>query len=410
MTVASANEINVFDPEHLEDPYPLYRRLRQQSPVYRVPGTGFFLVSSWELVAEAATRTADFSSHLTATLILRPDGSAGCFDMDHTGQAVHVLATADDPDHALHRKLLSPVLSKRIRAMGPVVDDMVGTLWRLGLREGRIDWVTAMADALPMAVVAAVIGLPGRDVPTLLEWAYDSTEMLGGVTPVDRLGTLMLSAVQLAAYLNDKLDGTKPTAAHREPGDLLAVMADAVATGQLRQEIAVLQLVQLVGAGGESTAGLIAGAARILATDPAVQELLRAQPHRIPAFLDEVLRLESPFRGHHRHVTRDTELGGVDLPADSHLLLLWGAANRDPAVFPDPDVLDLDRNTARRQLSFGKGSHFCIGSALARLEAAATVTALLEHSTRIGLADDAAPIRVPSLFVRRHRSLPLTIR
>ncbi|UGT41546.1 cytochrome P450 [Nocardia yamanashiensis] len=410
MTMASVAEIDIFDPAHLEDPYPMYRMLREHAPVYRVPGTDFYLISSWELVSQVCARTEVFSSNLTATLIRQPDGAAAVFDMDHGGQAVHVLATADDPDHRQHRKLVSTVLSKRIRAMGPTVEELIDSLWVSELRDGRIDWATGMADRLPLALVAAIIGLPSEDVPRLLDWAYDSTEMLGGVVPAERMGPLIMSAAELTGYLYEQLTAARTDAARRDSGqDLLGVLARAVEAGELPHEVAVLNLVQLVGAGGESTAGLIASAARILATDPGLQNLLREQPHRIPAFLDEALRLESPFRGHHRHVVSDTELGGVPLPAGSHLLLLWGAANRDPAVFPDPDALDLDRTTSRHQMAFGKGIHFCVGSPLAKLEAHAAISALLDRSASFSLIEDAAPMWVPSLFVRRHQTLPLKI-
>jgi cytochrome P450 len=170
----------------------------------------------------------------------------------------------------------------------------------------------------------------------------------------------------------------------------------------------VLILVQLVGAGGESTAGLIASAARILATRSDIQHRLRAEPHLIPAFLDEVLRLESPFRGHYRHVTTDTRLGEVSLPAGSHLLLLWGAANRDPAIFPEPAAVELHRPNIKSHTAFGRGLHFCVGSALAKLEARTAITTLLDRSTDIRLA--APPQWTPSILVRRHTTLPLLIR
>lgn len=190
---------------------------------------------------------------------------------------------------------------------------------------------------------------------------------------------------------------------------MLGVLARAAAAGEISDEVAVLILVQLVGAGGESTAGLIAGAARILAGDPRLQARLRGTPALIDPFLEEVLRLESPFRGHHRHVTTDTTLGGVALPAGSHLLLLWGAANRDPSRFDDPEEIDLERRGGRAHLAFGRGAHFCIGSALARLEARTAIGMLLEWSERFTTIDDAPPRWVPSIFVRRHQTLPLRV-
>ncbi|MEU0538761.1 cytochrome P450 [Nocardia sp. NPDC005978] len=405
MTPISPDAIDLFDPAHLDDPNPLYRLLREHSPVYRVPGTDFFLVSTWDLVTEAVSRPEIFSSNLTGVLLRQPDGPPITFDMDGGGQAVHVLATADDPAHLVQRKLVQPLLAKRIRGLAPTVHALVGTLWEDGLRDGRIDWATGMADRLPLALVADIIGLPDADVPQLLSWAYESTEMLGGVVDADGFTRSVGAAAELTGYLY-----TKFAAAQQNPGDdLLGVLARACAAGELTDTVAVLVLVQLVGAGGESTAGLVSTAARMLAADPALQREIRREPALLPALLDEALRLESPFRAHHRHVTADTVLGGVELPAGGHVLLLWGAANRDPARFEDPDTLDLDRRSGANNLAFGRGVHFCVGSALAKLEATAALTALLERSSHFTLADDAPPQWFPSLFARRHRSLTLQI-
>ncbi|WAM12756.1 cytochrome P450 [Rhodococcus sp. JS3073] len=397
--------IDIFDPVHLDEPNELYRTLREHSPVHHIAGTDFFLVSTWDLVTEAANRTDVFSSNLTGVLVQQPSGPPATFDLDGGGQAVHVLATADDPTHLHHRKLVLPTLGRRIRALTPTVHSLVGTLWNEGLRDRQIDWASAMADRLPLAMVAQLIGLPESDVPQLLTWAYDSTEMLGGVVAADRLGPLVASAAELATYLRAEL-----VRARTNPrDDILGVLAHACSAGELSEDVATLVLVQLVGAGGESTAGLIANAARILATRPGLQTRLRQQPALVDAFLDEALRLESPFRGHHRHVVADTTLGGVDLPAGKHLLLLWGAANRDPAVFERPDEIVVDRPHIRSHLAFGKGVHFCVGSALARMEALAATTALLARTDNFSLAADAEPSWVPSLFVRRHSALPLRI-
>ncbi|MEV5649634.1 cytochrome P450 [Nocardia sp. NPDC052254] len=407
MTTTLPDGSALFDPAHLDDPYPLYDRLRRDAPVFRVPGTDFHLVSSWELVAEAAARTADFSANLTAVLLRYPDAPPIAFEMDG-GAAVHVLATADDPAHAIHRKMVSAVLAGRVRGLAPMVAGLVDLLWSRYARDGRTDWAADMADRLPLAVVATLIGLPDEDVPRLLGWAYDSTEMIGGVVAADRLPELVRSATELAGYLFEQVRWAKNRATGEgPPRDLLDALARACRSGDLTDEVAALILIQLVGAGGESTAALIAAAGRILASRSDIQSLLRQRPELIPAFLDEVLRLESPFRGHYRHVVADTRLGTVDLPAGSHLLLLWGAANRDPAVFPDPGVLDLHRPNGKSHMAFGRGIHFCVGSALAKLEARTAVAALLDRTT--GIALDGTPQRVPSILVRRHRSLPLRL-
>ena len=122
----------------------------------------------------------------------------------------------------------------------------------------------------------------------------------------------------------------------------------------------------LFSAGGESTASLLGSAAWILATHPEIQREVRDNPELLRPFIEEALRYEPPFRGHYRHVRNDTSLAGVALPADSHLLLMWGAANRDPDHFESPEEFRLDRRTGKGHITFGKGAHFCVGAALAR--------------------------------------------
>lgn len=392
----------LFDPASVQDPYPFYAELRRHSPVHRVPGTDFFLVSTWDAVQEATSRVDDFSSNLTAALVHQGDAIT-VFDMDTIGSAGHVLATADDPHHADERKLVLPgLVARRIRALEPFIEQTAHRLWDEAALGGGIEWMSAMGDRLPMTLVTKLIGLPDADVPRLVEWGYGSTELLGGVLDVGRLPIALDAAMQLVGHLHTAFE-----AARRDPGDdLLGDLAAAVNGGDVEPHVAVLMLVQLVGAGGESTAGLIGNAARLLATHPETQDALRADPTLIPALLEETLRLESPFRGHHRHVVADTVLAGTELPAGAHLLLLWGSANRDEAAFPEPDRLRLDRTSPRAHLAFGKGLHFCVGAALARTEARIAVGTLLANTSQFSVADAQW---LPSIMVRRHQLLQLTL-
>ncbi|WP_418059200.1 cytochrome P450 [Pimelobacter simplex] len=398
---------DVFDPALIDDPYPALDRLRAAAPVHRVGATGFHLVSSWDLVQEVLGAPETYSSHLRSVLLRRADGSAAALPMDGGGTVEQVLATADDPAHRLHRSAVLATLGRRIRALETSVQEQVDGLWSAHCAGGTVDWARDVADRLPLALVAELIGLAPEDVPALLRWAYDSTEMLGGWVDGERLDATINASLELHAYLAARFD----EALDRPGDDLMGELAVACQVGDLEPGTAVLVLLQLVGAGGESTAGLLATAARRLATDSCLQRLLRAQPDLIDPFLDECLRLESPFRGHYRHVLADTRLGGVGLPAGSSLLLLWGAANRDPARFEEPGALDLGRAGVRRHLAFGRGTHFCVGSALARLEATVAIHALLTRTTSFTLdgPEEEAAAWVPSIFVRRHARLRLRL-
>ncbi|MGW5385192.1 cytochrome P450 [Nocardia sp. NPDC003963] len=387
----------------LGDPYPFYERLRREDPVHRVGGSRFYLVSTWDLVTEAAARPGDFSSNLTATMMVHPDGTVAEIELAPLADPGHVLATGDEPAHRAQRRVFTPALTAaRIRELEPFVVATLEQAWRDGVRGESIDWVAGIAHRLPMAVVARLLGLPEQDSGTLLSWSFAATQLLDGVVGADEVAAATTAAMELAGYLSEHFD----RAVARPGPDLLGELARAVAAGTVSTGTAVLMLVQFVAAGAESTASLLGTAVRLLATRPDITAALRADSALVPVFVDEALRLESPFRGHYRHVTADTALGGVELPAGSHLYLLWGSANRDPAVFEQPEEVRLERR--RGHLAFGRGIHFCIGAALARLEVRAAIDLLLRHTSDFSVRDPE-PDWVPSHLVRRLARLDLAV-
>ncbi|WP_409436755.1 cytochrome P450 [Mycobacterium sp. SMC-14] len=394
--------LRLFDDACIQDPYPLYERMITQAPVHPVGDSGFYLVCGWDAVTEAVARVQDFSSNLTGTMLYQPDGTVATFPMPGLNDPTHVLATADDPAHAAHRKMLVPQLAaKRIRALEPFISEMMDQLWHDGVRDGRIEWMSTVANRLPMMIVARLIGVPDEDVDQLTAWGYAGTQVVEGLVDADQLASAGVAVMELAGYINDHFGR-----AALDPRDnLLGDLATACATGALDTLTAQVMMITLFSAGGESTASLIGSAAWTLATRPEIQRRVRESPELIGPFLEEVLRCESPFRGHYRHVRRDTSLGGVDLPAGSRLLLLWGAANRDPARYAEPNDFRLDR-PPQSHLAFGKGAHFCVGAALARLEARIVIGELLARTAHIGIGE--AGRWLPSLLVRRLEHLELT--
>ncbi|MED5813986.1 cytochrome P450 [Mycolicibacterium sp. 050232] len=393
----------LFEPACLQDPYPLYDRLRTDAPVAQVGDSPFFVLTSFEAVIEATGRPQDFSSNLTATMWSQPDGTVSAFGMGEPGSPIHVLATADDPAHAAHRKMVLPRMAvRRIAELEPFVADLTAEL--LADAKGEFEWMSTLADRLPMLVVAQLLGLPAADVDRLVAWAYASTQLLDGLVDSEQLTASGIAAVELGGYLTEQFGAASANPQENLLGDLAAYCT----AERVSPDVAVFMLIQLVGAGGESTASLIGSAVWILSRRPELAERLRRDPALIAPFLEEVLRFESPFRGHYRHVLADSELAGIAVPADSHLLLLWGAANRDGSVFEAPNEFRLERPNIKNHVAFGKGGHFCLGAALARLEARIVLSALLSTGTTIRPAGDAE--WQPSLLVRRLRQLPLSVR
>ncbi len=394
--------LRLFDDACIQDPYPLYERMLAHAPVHPIGDSGFYAVCGWDAVIEAVARVQDFSSNLTGTMLYQPDGTVATFPMPALEDPTHVLATADDPAHAAHRKMLVPQLAaKRIRALEPFISETMDQLWHDGVRDGRIEWMSAVANRLPMMIVARLIGVPDEDVDQLAAWGYAGTQVVEGLVDADQLARAGIAVMELAGYINDHFGR-----AALDPRDnLLGDLATACASGALDNLTAQVMMITLFSAGGESTASLIGSAAWILATRPQVQRRVRDSPELLGPFLEEVLRCESPFRGHYRHVRRDTSLAGVNLAAGSRLLLLWGAANRDPSRFAAPNEFQVDR-PAQSHLAFGKGAHFCVGAALARLEARIVIGELLNRTSQFGIAE--AGRWLPSLLVRRLERLELT--
>lgn len=399
----------LFDDRNLTEPEEFFTSLRSESPIAAVPGTSFFVVSTWSLVLEAVERTDDFSSNLHAILVRGTDGAISSMDM--AAEAVEqVLAIADDPDHHVHRTAVRGALTRQVRRIGEVVDATCAELWaameeRVVSGELRVDWASDFADQLPVRVIARVIGVPEEELDEVLVLTYRVAELLGGVVPHEHLERVLNAPFEMLTILQRHFHRALAEAGDDLNGDL----ARAVLAGQIAEGTALSILLQAINAGSESTASAIGNAARLLAEDPELAERLRRDPSSIDRFVEESLRIRSPFRGHYRHVKRDTYLGGVLLPAGSNLFLLWASANLDEEHFSNARAIDLDRPGIRQHLAFGRGAHFCVGSALARLEAGAALKLLLQRTSAIRLDPQRPPQWMPSVMMRRHTRLPLVL-
>ena len=399
--------------ELVDDPYPFLARLRREVPVWRVPGTDAFLVSTWDLVAEAAGRVHDFSNHFRHALFTADDGALGVLDLGQGG-APDVFAGADPPDHTVHRKLFFPnLVQTRMEALAGDVAALAHALLDELLADGRADAAVGLANPLPIRVMAErVVGFRVDDgeVGRLQDWVFAGSRFLGGRLHLDQMAGVGEAAAGLLPWVTEQLDealASAAAAANRD--DVLGAAAAGVRDGVLTRDEAAFTLMVLLGAGGETTTSLIGNAIRILAERPDLQAELRAEPARVPAFVEEVLRYESPFRFHPRTARGPVELGGVEIPDRALVVLLWGSANRDEAVFERPHDLVLDRPNARLHLGFGRGIHHCVGAPLARLEARVVLGALLERTTSFSLDAGEPPRWVDSLWVRRHERLPIVV-
>jgi cytochrome P450 family 144 len=405
----------LFDPAVVEEPHGYYAQLRAMDPVHELPGTGTFLVTRMNLIHEVVAKPTVYSSHSGVFLHHRANGGAPGLrgptssDLDMDSGAGAVLATADPPDHTRQRKVVARRLSTTVmNEMEPEFRDLVDQVLDATLPTGRIEWMSQLAEPLPMVMVARVLGLPDEAAPRIKEQGYASVEAISGFVSEERLNELGRPMMDVGpvvdAYLEARGSG------HPDPETLIGVCAQAVDHGELTDEEAFAILFLLVAAGGESTTSLTGTGIRILAERPDLQERLRREPALVPAFVEEACRIDPPFRGHYRKVVADTELAGVKLPAGSTLVLAWTAANRDADAFPNPEEIDLARPNPRQHVGFGWGIHLCVGAPLARVEARVAFEQLLARTTSFAIDPESAPLRHhQSLMIRRLTSLPLVL-
>ncbi len=395
----------LLDPEALGDPYPLYRRLREHAPVWEIAGTEVYTVNTFELMVEASARVEDFSSNMKCLLYRDEAGMPGRFTFgDAGGQA---LATADPPLHEIHRRAVFPdLVTKRMEALDPEIRDLADGLVTRSLQTGTVEFMSAIGNVVPITMISRLIGFRGSNLDELWRSAVHMTRLVGSTLTLDELVNYAAGGDQVQAWIADQV-----AAAVKGPSeDLLGAVARSIVDGILTASEGAGILTILLSAGGESTTSLLGNAVRMLAEDPELQDHLRRNLDQVPLFVEEALRLESPFRYMMRTVPADTSLGGVEIHAGATVLLLWASGNRDGQEFEHPEQVDLTRRVPRRHVAFGRGIHHCVGAPLARIEARNVLSVLLDRTSSISLDPDHRPGWVDSLLVRRHQELPVRLR
>jgi cytochrome P450 len=393
----------LLDPDVIDDPYPFYERLQAESPVWKVPGSDVCIVSSYAHVAEATGRIEDFSSSMHH-LLYRGDEGLPC--RLPFGDGTQILAVADPPVHTVHRKVVFPeLMARRMSDLAPEVRAVAERCIGEAIEQLWVDFMPAIGNVVPITMIAQLIGFRDSDLASLLRSAFDSTALVGARLTLDQLNDLLVKSAETNAWITSQLElyGTD------SDDVLLGIIAQGIRDGAMNEGEGVIILQNLLSAGGESTTSLLGNSVRILAERPELQQKLREDPTLIPAFIEEALRMESPFRFLARHTTHDTELGGVSIPAATTVLLFWGAANRDPEEFDAPSEVRLGRPAPRHHLAFGRGIHYCVGAPLARLEALTVLGVLLERTSSFYLDPAKSPQWFDSLQVRRHHSLPVVL-
>lgn len=403
------SNINPFDPDVVESPWAFFQLLREQSPVYLLPNKAYYLVSRYEDVMQAVMDTETYSSNLVSVLISGEDQQDTPEVLNLSGgegreaQATDVLAIADPPQHTRQRRVANRAFTmRRVKSMEENIRALSHSL--IDQFEGSdVDWVKSFAIPLPMTIIIQLLGFPLEDMSKLKRWSDASVALLSGINTAEEMMEHGGKISEMIAYLAARYDE-----AYEQPGDNL--LGDLIREAQIdseefgRDEI-VSMLVQLLSAGNETTTSLIGSAMWLLLQDADLQQELRHSPDKIDRFIEEVLRLESPFHGHFRLVTRDTMLAGQALKKGDRLMLLWSSTGRDEDRFNDADKVSLDREKPKSHLAFGYGIHHCIGAELARAEARIAFEAILQRTSSLALSSGNDFKHIPSLFIRSLKKL-----
>jgi cytochrome P450 len=344
-----------FDPAVIDDPYPVYRRLRDEAPVHHAEALGFWALSRFEDVLAAAHDPRRFTS-----------GGSGALT-GHSRIPYPNLAMLDDPRHAQLRALVSRAFSIRpIAGFEPRVREMTRGLIAgfADFADGEtVDVMAALAVPLPSGVIGDLVGVDPARWEEFRQWADDAVHQdLRDPTSIE---AGRLAHVRMVEEFQALVDARRDAPADDLVTDLLA----AEVAGQHLTDGEIIGFVQLLWlAGSETTSNLVGNGLLALAAHPDARRALVEAPARIPAAIEEMLRWDAPTQGLARTTSEAVERHGVTIPAGERVYLLWGAANRDEREFAQPDRFDIDRRI-ERHVAFGHGIHFCLGAALARLEA-----------------------------------------
>lgn len=397
----------VFTPRHLDNPYPCYHLIRTATPAYLDAPSGERLVTRYRDVAAILKHPALSSRGVAEFGFVVPGFFSGLM------RPVRKLLTnqmlfSDPPDHTRLRGLANRAFTPRVvQTMRQRIQQVADELLDRAERRGRLDIVQDFAVSLPLLVVAELLGVPTRDRAKFKIWSDDLALFVGGSTlplPVvaARAGR---GAFGLHRYFRQLVRRRRS-----EPpiDDLLGALLAAEERGDsLSEEELLSNAILILAAGHETTTSLIGNGTLALLRHPDQLDLLRREPALMDGAITETLRYDSPVQWSARRATEEVQLGELHIPARSSVTIGLAAANRDPDQFPDPDRFDIRRG-ATSHLAFGHGIHFCLGAALARLEAEIAFSTLLARYPNLRLTD-ARPQWQKNFTLRGLKSLRVAI-
>ncbi len=412
MSEITLEGFNPFDAEVQQCPHQYYAAMRDEVPVFHVPGTDIYLVTRHDLVVPILRDTATFSNNFVTGEMPKGPVVDKLKEIIRQGwPPVGTMLTIDPPWHTRYRGTVAPYFTPRpIAALREPIEIIVDRLIDGWIDEGHIEFVERFGVPLPIEAIAHVLNVPTEKMADFKRWSDDSIASIGAVITDERRIEAQYGILEFQQYFAAQLEDRRANPV----GDLMSDLGQArIDTDEgtkrpleMNEMLSIVQ--QLLVAGNETTTKALTEGMMLLAGDPQEWAKLKADPAgRAAAVTEEVLRLSTPTQGMFRMVTRDTEIEGVALPKGARLIVMYSAANRDPSVFPEPDSFDPGRSNLKEHLAFGKGIHFCIGAPLSRLEMQVAFERL---GTRLGdlrLADGNTLEYHPSFVLRGLKRLEI---
>lgn len=399
MSVSTTNDV-YFDPYDVEinaNPYPTFARLREESPLYYNEQYDFYALSRFADVNKGLVDHETFSSARGAIIELIKA------NIDIPSGA---LIFEDPPIHTVHRKLLARMFTPRkINALEPKIREFCAQSLDPLVGAGKVDFIKDFGAIMPMRVISALLGIPEDDQEMIRDHGNDQLRTEAG-KPMKAAQEGLVDGSIFEAYI----DWRKDNPSDDIMTDLLNVefTDEHGVTRKLTREELLIYINVVAGAGNETTTRLIGWAAKVLAEHPDQRRQLAENPALIPQAIEELLRFEPPAPHVARYVTRDVELHGQTVPEGSVMMMLIGAAVRDSRQFPpDGEVFDIHREQ-HQHLAFSVGTHYCLGSALARLEGRIALEEMLKRFPEWDVDLDNA-ILSPTSTVRGWDSMPVLI-
>ena len=407
----SLDKYNLLDPGVQSRPYEYYSILREEAPVYQMPQTGFYLITTYDLCNEVIRQPDLFASGVSP-MALRPGGiPQGVLEIyEKEGwMPLASCSTSDPPAHTrVHHVLAQLFTTAQVRKLKPTIDSIVKDLIDEIANDGQMTFVSQFSHPLPMIIIADLLGIPNDNLTIFKKWSDAIVEPYSMMISPEREVECTRLVVEMQHYFAELVETRRGSSKDDLISQIVNIdMADFQPFNMA--ELLTIVSIDLLASGNETTTSAISSGMLLLCQNPHIVEEIHRQPSLMINFTEEILRLESPAQGMFRHVTHDTELNGIKLNKGDLLSLRFGSANRDEKQFPQADSIDLHRLTPGKHMAFGVGRHHCIGAVLARQEIMSAFNGLIQRFKNFALDTSKARFEyVPSFFGRSLRELWIT--